>query len=80
MLYEGLPHSSGQITSASRGGQEVIRPAIEAAFRGVGFDNKGTAAAWNAKLRQRGDPFVTLDPRVANSAASVAGTGYALTF
>jgi uncharacterized protein (DUF433 family) len=74
VLYEADPTPAGQITSASRGGQEVIRPAIEAALRGIRFDNKGTAAAWDAKLQQLGNPFVTLDPRIQFGEPCVAGT------
>jgi uncharacterized protein (DUF433 family) len=74
VLYEPLPSAEGQITSASRGGQEVIRPAIEAALRGIRFDPHGLATAWDAKVKDRGDALITLDPRIQFGEPCVTGT------
>jgi hypothetical protein len=46
VLYQADPLMVNQITAANREGQEVLRPAIQAALRGIRYE-AGTASAWD---------------------------------
>lgn len=67
VFYEASPTIMDQITSANRGGQEVIKPAIHHALKDVSYES-GIAAAWSPT------PGVILDPRIQFGEPCVADT------
>jgi uncharacterized protein (DUF433 family) len=73
VLYEADPLVEDQITAANREGQEVLRPAIQAALRGIRYE-AGTAAAWDPYHGREGHALVTVDPRIQFGEPCVAGT------
>jgi len=73
VLYEADPLMADQITAANREGQEVLRPVIQAALRGIRYEG-GTASAWDPYPGHEGHPLVTIDPRIQFGEPCIAGT------
>ena len=67
VFYEATPTISAQITAANRGGQEVLRPIIEAALRGVVYERE-VAVRWKAT------PPIVLDPEIQFGEPCIEGT------
>lgn len=67
VFYEASPSLVEQLTSANRGGQEVIRPAIAAALSGVNYHN-GLAAEWSPL------DGIVLDPTIQFGEPCIAET------
>jgi uncharacterized protein (DUF433 family) len=67
VFYNPTPPIAEQLTAANRGGQEVIRPAITSALRGVSYHD-GLAAAWSPS------DGIVLDPSVQFGEPCIADT------
>ncbi len=68
VFYDAAPSIAEQLTAANRGGQEVIRPAITNALRGVSYE-EGLAAAWSPS------DGIVLDPTVQFGEPCIVDTG-----
>jgi uncharacterized protein (DUF433 family) len=67
VFYDAAPTIAHQLTAANRAGQEVLRPAILGALRGVMYEH-GFAAAWSPVDR------IVLDPTVQFGEPCIADT------
>lgn len=68
VFYDALPAVADQLTAANRGGQEVLRPAITLALRGVTYE-RSVAAEWSPA------EGVVLNPRIQFGEPCIAETG-----
>jgi uncharacterized protein (DUF433 family) len=68
VFYDALPSFGDQLTAANLGGQEVLRPAITRALKGVAYE-RGMATAWSPANG------VVLDPTIQFGAPCIAETG-----
>ena len=72
VFYDALPAITDQLTSANRGGQEVIRPAITRALQGVTYE-RGLAARWAPTEGVVLDPTVQFgEPCLAETSVTTA--------
>jgi uncharacterized protein (DUF433 family) len=72
VFYDAFPAISKQLTSANRGGQEVLEPAIIGALRGVSYED-GIAAAWSPTSGIVLDPTLQFgEPCIAEASITTA--------
>jgi uncharacterized protein (DUF433 family) len=72
VLYRAAPEMTEQITAANRRGQEVLRPVIQAALRGIKYE-AGVASSWDPAVADS-EQLVSLDPTIQFGEPCIAGT------